>query len=95
VYGEEEGQQQSEGRQEGRQGAGQRSRRLLIVALVVGLTPACGLPFATAARMRPRFATCPDGEPVRLLIDRRCPGGVCGYSCLPGRWEGFERSADR
>jgi hypothetical protein len=41
-----------------------------------------------AARMLPRFATCPnDGEAVRLLIDRRCPGSVCGYSCLPGRWD--------
>jgi hypothetical protein len=40
-----------------------------------------------AAKMLPRFANCPDGEAIRLLIDRRCPGGVCGYSCLPGRWD--------
>lgn len=30
---------------------------------------------------------CFDREPVRILTDRRCPGGVCGYSCLPGRWD--------
>lgn len=40
-----------------------------------------------AAQMLPRFATCPDGEAVRLLLHARCPGGVCGYSCLPGRWD--------
>lgn len=39
-----------------------------------------------AARMLPRFATCPDAQPVRLLIGQQCPGGVCGYSCAPDRW---------
>jgi hypothetical protein len=30
--------------------------------------------------------TCLDGDPVRFTLDRTCPGGVCGYSCLPNRW---------
>ena len=41
-----------------------------------------------ATRMLPRFAVCPDRQPIRLLINEHCPGGVCGYSCLPGRWDG-------
>jgi hypothetical protein len=65
----------------------------LVVLLACLASGACG-PLAKnivargdAAKMLPRFSTCPDGEPVRLLLHRRCPGGVCGYSCLPGRWE--------
>lgn len=45
-----------------------------------------------AARMLPRFATCPDHDPIRLLLDRHCPGGVCGYSCLPRRWDAIKES---
>ena len=40
-----------------------------------------------ASRMLPHFAICPDKDPIRLLLERHCPGGVCGYSCLPGRWD--------
>jgi hypothetical protein len=29
---------------------------------------------------------CLDGLPVRLLLDRDCPDGICGYTCRPGRW---------
>jgi hypothetical protein len=33
------------------------------------------------------FPRCADGLPVEILIDPACPpDGVCGYSCLPGRW---------
>lgn len=36
------------------------------------------------------FPKCPDGLPVEILIDPACPpDGVCGYSCLPGRWSGL------
>ena len=31
--------------------------------------------------------TCPDGFPPRVLTSPACTHGVCGYSCLPGRWE--------
>ena len=67
--------------------------RLSLLLVVLAVTSSCArlaqnvVARGEAARMLPRFANCPDGEPVRLLIERRCPGGVCGYSCLPHRWE--------
>jgi hypothetical protein len=30
--------------------------------------------------------TCPDGIPPKVLTSPACAHGVCGYSCLPGRW---------
>jgi hypothetical protein len=34
------------------------------------------------------FPACADGLPVEILTDPACPpDGICGYSCLPGRWE--------
>ena len=31
---------------------------------------------------------CADGLPPRVLQDPACrPDGMCGYSCLPGRWD--------
>jgi hypothetical protein len=34
------------------------------------------------------FPRCADGLPVEVLIDPACPpDGICGYSCLPGRWD--------
>ena len=33
------------------------------------------------------FPRCADQLPVQVLTDPGCPPeGVCGYSCLPGRW---------
>lgn len=66
--------------------------RRVVVALALALTSCAPLAQSIvargkAARMLPRFSICPDGEAVRLLLDARCPGGVCGYSCLPGRWD--------
>jgi hypothetical protein len=71
-----------------------RARRLagwlLIVATLAG---GCGrlaqnvVARGDAARMLPRFAMCPDNQPVRLLLAQACPGGVCGFSCLPDRWQ--------
>jgi len=94
MYGLEEEEHQTEGRR----ATATAPRWLLILAGILALAPACA-PLAQnivaqgkAARMLPRFAVCPDGEAIRLLIDRRCPGGVCGYSCLPGRWDALERS---
>ena len=60
-------------------------RVIVVLALAVS---ACA-PLAhrlEARRMWPHFTTCPDGDAVRLLVDAKCPGGVCGFSCLPGRW---------
>lgn len=34
------------------------------------------------------FPKCADGLPPVILIDKACPpDGVCGVSCLPGRWD--------
>lgn len=91
MYGLEKENDETQGRH--RQGEARR-RRLLILALVVLAASGCARMFQNqvargdASRMLPRFATCPDGEAVRLLIDRHCPGSVCGYSCLPQRWRG-------
>jgi len=31
---------------------------------------------------------CADGLPPELLTDPACPpDSICGYSCLPGRWD--------
>lgn len=36
------------------------------------------------------FPRCADQLPAKALLDPRCPrDGVCGYSCLPDRWEEF------
>src|SRR5262245_46674760 len=50
---------------------------------------AAALILCSGCRHRLRvFPSCPDGLPPEILIDPACPpDGVCGYSCLPGRWE--------
>jgi hypothetical protein len=56
----------------------------LLVVLVALLTPACMPPRRWDLRVFPR---CADKLPVEILIDPGCPpDGICGYSCLPGRW---------
>jgi hypothetical protein len=67
------------------------SRQLLVLALVLVLASCARMAQSVvaqgkAARMLPRFADCPDRQPVRLLLGQTCPGGVCGYSCEPARW---------
>lgn len=53
--------------------------------LLVTLTTGCG---ARRWHHLYIFPQCADGLPVEVLIDPACPpDGVCGYSCLPGRWE--------
>jgi hypothetical protein len=60
----------------------------VVVLLACLATTGCAVVARREAwQMLPKITTCPDREPVRLLIERHCPGGVCGYSCLPGRWE--------
>jgi len=58
--------------------------RLVIVALMLLMTGCIPI-----RRWDLRtFPRCADGLPVEILIDPGCPpDGVCGYSCLPGRWE--------
>lgn len=52
---------------------------LLLVIVISG---------CNAAKRIHVFPKCPDGLPVKVLTDPRCPpDGICGYSCLPDRWE--------
>ena len=57
---------------------------LPLFALALALLSVGCVPRAWNLRTFPR---CADGLPVEILIDPACPpDGVCGYSCLPGRW---------
>jgi len=59
----------------------------------LGLVALLGLDLAGCALARsplPWRRTCPDGWPIRILQDPRCPEGICGYTCAPDRW----RAAD-
>ena len=61
--------------------------RVLGVVLAVSLVLA-GCSGALRARLLvpPPPRVCPDGLPVRILTHESCLHGICGYSCLPGRW---------
>jgi hypothetical protein len=41
---------------------------------------------AVTLHLAPTNLICPDRIPAKLFIDPRCPNGVCGYTCEPGRW---------
>jgi hypothetical protein len=67
------------------------SRQLLALVLVLTAASCSSVAQSVvaqgkAARMLPRFAVCPDNQPVRLLLGQECPGGVCGYDCRALRW---------
>ena len=56
---------------------------LLVVIVISLIHVACGGKLLRV-RVPPR---CPDGLPVKVLIDPRCPpDGICGYTCDPDRW---------
>jgi hypothetical protein len=61
-----------------------RARNSLVVSLILLL-----LFGGCALRRRVHvFPRCADGLPPEILIDPACPpDGICGYSCLPGRWD--------
>jgi hypothetical protein len=57
-----------------------------IVLLLAALTSGCVLHHRLHV-----FPACADGLPVQVLVDPACPpDGICGYSCLPGRWTGVK-----
>jgi hypothetical protein len=59
--------------------------RALAVLCVVTLCALSGCALRQRLRVVPR---CADGLPPEILVDVACPpDGICGYSCLPGRWE--------
>lgn len=57
-------------------------RWLVVVALCGVLGCGTGL---RRVRVPPR---CPDGLPPKILTHIACPpDSICGYSCMPGRWD--------
>jgi hypothetical protein len=58
--------------------------RAALLAIVLAASAAC----ATRGIRPPPTGVCYDGLPMQVLIDARCPGGICGFSCLPDRWKG-------
>jgi len=34
----------------------------------------------------PLRRTCADGWPIKILQNKTCPDGICGYTCAPDRW---------
>ena len=59
--------------------------RLALVVLLELTAAGCG-PLETRL-LRPPRVTCQDGQPIRILQAPDCINGICGYSCMPGRWE--------
>lgn len=75
--------------------AARRAMGVGVVGLAVSAS-ACGAmhaalglePAALAPRVRaPWHGLCQDGRPVKFLTGAACPSGICGFSCLPERWE--------
>jgi hypothetical protein len=56
--------------------------RAALLALVLLTSAAC----AARGIHPPLTGLCFDGQPMQVLVDPQCPGGVCGFSCLPNRW---------
>ena len=61
---------------------------VLLVMVVSVVDTGCAAPKLLGLKVTPR---CADGLPPLLLIHEACPpDGICGYSCVPGRWEDCE-----
>jgi hypothetical protein len=58
----------------------------LSVVVVTLLASAGCAPSLLVPLQPPPDFTCPDGRPLRVLVNERCRYGVCGFSCAPGRW---------
>jgi len=56
---------------------------------LLGLACAASSCVAATFHLKPMAPRCFDGLPPEILTDPRCPpDGICGYSCLPDRWDG-------
>jgi hypothetical protein len=54
-----------------------------LALLLLALLPGCGLR-GWHLNVTPK---CADGLPPLIFIDAACPpDGICGYTCMPGRW---------
>jgi hypothetical protein len=60
------------------------ARTLVLAAALV--TTACASRGGVTLHLAPTNLMCADRIPARLFLDPRCPNGVCGYTCAPGRW---------
>lgn len=59
-------------------------RRLIVLACVLLVSSSCAVSIRRLVIMPRR---CADGLPPLILVDVAClPDGICGYSCVPGRW---------
>ena len=59
----------------------------IVVALVACLTSAGCLSVEAKFLAPPHPMICRDGRPVKILQHPDCTQGICGYSCVPGRWD--------
>ena len=64
--------------------------RLVLVATWLLAASSC-VSVETKLLGPPRPLVCRDGLPVLILQHRDCEHGICGYSCLPGRWDSGDR----
>jgi hypothetical protein len=63
---------------------GNMAGSVLLLVVVLVLTPGC----VVRRWHLHAFPRCADGLPVEVLVDVACPpDGICGYSCLPRRWD--------
>jgi len=57
----------------------------VVLSVVVVATNGC-VTLPQSPHALPLRRICADGWPIRILTDKTCPDGICGYSCLPDRW---------
>jgi len=65
------------------------TKAAVLVAVIAGASSCAPLirEHLAAAVLRPAPTACADGQPVQILIHQECPDGICGWSCLPHRWD--------
>ena len=63
------------------------ARRVGFALVAALLLASCGLSLSHSASLGTPPPRCADGLPAVLLQALTCPNGLCGYSCVPGRWE--------
>jgi hypothetical protein len=69
-----------------------RHERVSALVVVALLGASCTHPVAIQrVQAAIRSVNCGDGLPAKILIDVRCPDGVCGYTCVPARWDDAKR----
>jgi len=70
-------------------GLASHADRLIVVVALAGLASGCVTlerELGARALHPPASFVCPDGAPVKILVDAACRRGVCGWTCEPHRW---------